>query len=60
MADLNRKVPEEIKLNRFRPNIVVAGSEPWAEDRWQVRAGCLNPEHKHEAVCRVNKGRDCW
>ena len=39
VADLNRQVPEEIPLNRFRPNIIVAGGEPWAEDRWQVCAG---------------------
>ena len=39
VADLNKQVPEEIPLNRFRPNIIVAGGEPWAEDRWQVCAG---------------------
>jgi len=39
VADLNKQVTEEIPLNRFRPNIVVAGGEPWAEDRWQVFNG---------------------
>ncbi|GAA3829366.1 MOSC domain-containing protein [Streptomyces chiangmaiensis] len=29
--------PEEgpLPMNRFRPNVVVAGTEPWAEDDWQ-------------------------
>ncbi|MEV6805166.1 MOSC N-terminal beta barrel domain-containing protein [Streptomyces sp. NPDC051132] len=24
-----------LAMNRFRPNVVVAGTEPWAEDRWR-------------------------
>jgi uncharacterized protein YcbX len=29
--------PEEgpLPMNRFRPNVVVAGTEPWAEDDWK-------------------------
>jgi uncharacterized protein len=35
-ADGERPVP----MNRFRPSVVVAGDEPWAEDRWrQIRIG---------------------
>jgi len=38
--DLNRRMEEPVSINRFRPNLVVAGAEPFAEDRWrQVRIG---------------------
>jgi len=34
LADLNRRLAEPIPMNRFRPNLVVAGGEPHAEDGW--------------------------
>ncbi len=38
LEDLNRRLREKneqpLPMNRFRPNIVVTGSEPYAEDRW--------------------------
>jgi uncharacterized protein len=35
LADLNRRLPEPLPMNRFRPNVVVAGGgEPYGEDDW--------------------------
>ncbi|MDH3252681.1 MAG: MOSC domain-containing protein [Ignavibacteria bacterium] len=37
---LNTKLPEPLPMNRFRPNLVVAGCEPHAEDSWHhIRIG---------------------
>jgi uncharacterized protein YcbX len=37
---LRERASEEFGMERFRPNLVVAGSEPWAEDTWSsVRIG---------------------
>jgi MOSC domain-containing protein len=34
LADLNRRLPEPLPMNRFRPNLVVAGGQPYDEDTW--------------------------
>jgi len=34
LADLNGRLADQLPMNRFRPNLVVAGGEPYAEDRW--------------------------
>ncbi|HEU4681873.1 MAG TPA: MOSC N-terminal beta barrel domain-containing protein [Gemmatimonadales bacterium] len=34
LADLNGRLAEPLPMNRFRPNLVVAGGEPYAEDAW--------------------------
>lgn len=42
LADLNVRLPEPIRMNRFRPNIVVADCPPYSEDTWkQIRVGDL-------------------
>jgi uncharacterized protein len=35
LADLNGRLSLPIPMNRFRPNLVVAGGEPYAEDGWE-------------------------
>lgn len=35
LADLNRRMDQPLPMNRFRPNLVVSGSEPFAEDQWK-------------------------
>ena len=35
LADLNSRLEEPVPMNRFRPNLVVSGGEPYEEDRWK-------------------------
>jgi len=35
LADLNARLPQPVEMRRFRPNLVVSGCEPFAEDRWK-------------------------
>ena len=34
LQDLNSRLEEQVPMNRFRPNVVVKGCEPFAEDTW--------------------------
>ncbi|HUL53216.1 MAG TPA: MOSC N-terminal beta barrel domain-containing protein [Opitutaceae bacterium] len=34
LADLNARLDTPLPMNRFRPNLVVAGGAPYAEDEW--------------------------
>lgn len=35
LNDLNSKLDEKLAMNRFRPNFVFEGAEPFAEDTWK-------------------------
>lgn len=40
LQDLNSRMSEPLPMERFRPNLVVGGCEPYAEDQWrQIRIG---------------------
>ncbi|GIV59161.1 MAG: molybdenum cofactor biosynthesis protein [Rhodothermaceae bacterium] len=40
LAELNRRLPDPLPMDRFRPNLVVAGGRPFEEDTWKkIRAG---------------------
>jgi uncharacterized protein YcbX len=42
LSDLNVRLEQPVPMNRFRPNLVVRGCEPFAEDGWElVRIGSL-------------------
>ncbi len=48
LADLNARLPRPLPMARFRPNLVVSGCAPYAEDGWRtLRIG--------EAVFRIVK-----
>uniref|UniRef100_A0AC35TRT9 MOSC domain-containing protein n=1 Tax=Rhabditophanes sp. KR3021 TaxID=114890 RepID=A0AC35TRT9_9BILA len=34
LKDLNKRIGSELLINRFRPSILIKGSEPYAEDFW--------------------------
>lgn len=40
LDDLNSRLESPVPMNRFRPNLVVSGCEPFAEDKWRrIRIG---------------------
>jgi len=40
LGDLNSRLEYSVPMNRFRPNLVVKGCDPYAEDGWnQIRIG---------------------
>jgi uncharacterized protein YcbX len=40
LQDLNSRLDSAVPMNRFRPNVVVKGCEPFAEDAWKrIRVG---------------------
>jgi uncharacterized protein YcbX len=49
LTELNRRLPEALPMDRFRPNVVIEHAEPFAEDAWatvdlgDVRVDVLKP-----------------
>ena len=42
LADLNRRLAQPLPMDRFRPNLVIGGSEPYGEDEWrEIEVGGL-------------------
>src|SRR5690606_2953367 len=42
LADLNGRLAAPVPMDRFRPNLVIAGAGPWDEDGWrELRIGTL-------------------
>lgn len=40
LDDLNSRLPTPVRMDRFRPNLVIQGTAPFAEDRWtRLRIG---------------------
>lgn len=45
LDDLNGRLPSPVPMNRFRPNLVVSGCAPFAEDTWEcIRIGDMQFE----------------
>ncbi|WP_058913125.1 YcbX family protein [Entomohabitans teleogrylli] len=36
LRDLQQRCPAGVRMEQFRPNLVVAGAQPWEEDGWKV------------------------
>ncbi len=42
LDELNKKLADPLPMNRFRPNLVIAGCEPFAEDNWKkIKIGAI-------------------
>jgi hypothetical protein len=42
LADLSKRMGSDISVRRFRPNLVVEGSQAWAEESWrEIRIGSV-------------------
>ncbi len=55
LRDLNDRLDEPLPMNRFRPNLVLSGCAPYAEDTWAIfNAGGITFRHAGPCVrCAV-------
>jgi uncharacterized protein YcbX len=45
LEELNRRLPAPVPMDRFRPNLVIGGAAPHAEDQWRkLRIGAVEIE----------------
>ena len=45
LEELNRRLDAPLRMNRFRPNVVIRGAGPFAEDAWtRIRVGMVTFE----------------
>jgi uncharacterized protein YcbX len=54
LADLNARLEEAVPMDRFRPNLVVRGAPPWAEDAWTSLSIGAVVFHSRKACSRCN------
>ena len=51
LADLNVRMENPLPMNRFRPNVVIDGDEPWIEESWKrLRIGDVDFEVTHPCL----------
>ena len=57
LAALNAHLPEPVPMDRFRPNLVIDGAQPWGEDSWRrIRIGDVELELvKPCARCKITQ-----
>ncbi|KAF4550519.1 MOSC domain-containing protein 1 [Elsinoe fawcettii] len=59
LRDLNQRLKannydgQALTIERFRPNIVIRGNEPWEEDRWKT-VQISTADHENHLLWRVN------
>lgn len=53
LDDLNKRLDNKIEMNRFRPNLVISGSEPFAEDN------CSEISVEGDGNLRFNVAKAC-
>jgi uncharacterized protein YcbX len=56
LADLNARLETPVPMNRFRPNVVVKGCKPFAEDTWtRIRIGEAGAEQGRSVELAIVK-----